>query len=404
MDRLEKPLGTRHRGGRPPGCRRPSRRCSGRDRHRTAACGRARQAAPGPTGRRPRAMTLTSRPGQALLEDDPRRPGRLGRARPRLGQQGDEVGLGAGRVVAQRRRPCRRRGRRPSRRGRCRPRRAPRRTPGRHRARRPRTSGCGPSGRRPPRRSRGRTPCSSRSGRRPRSVRRRGSTAATRASATPAASGASGPTTTSSADIARAAPTTASGTRASTSRRTTTRGSAPIATLPGATATWLTPGSADSFQASACSRPPPPTMRIRVGMIGWLMGGSSRAVASRTGRRRLRPGPGDDRRSGHGRSMAHRSVGALDRLGPLRSDRDEHDRHAGGLLESGHVAPGVLGQLGQRPGGVDRIGPAGEPLVDGRRPGERPRRSTASCPPAGRRSRTRRTGGSRRSRTGCRSC
>ena len=81
--------------------------------------------------------------------------------------------------------------------------------------------------------------------------------------------------------------------------------------------------------------------------------------------------PVDGRRHArHRRAMAHRAVGPLDRLGPLRPDRDEHDRHAGRLLQRGHVAPGVLGQLGQRPDVVDRLGPAREALVDRGRPGE----------------------------------
>ena len=59
------------------------------------------------------------------------------------------------------------------------------------------------------------------------------------------------------------------GGRAPSTQRT--RGSSPIASLPGATTTRLTPGSPDSFQASACSRPPPPTTRIRVGITAGLI-------------------------------------------------------------------------------------------------------------------------------------
>ena len=61
-----------------------------------------------------------------------------------------------------------------------------------------------------------------------------------------------------------------------------TRGSSAMAPLPGATMTSLTPGSALSFQASACSRPPPPTMRMRVGMrrLAALTPGSPAGCAS----------------------------------------------------------------------------------------------------------------------------
>ena len=52
--------------------------------------------------------------------------------------------------------------------------------------------------------------------------------------------------------------------------------------IPGATRTSFTPGSAASFQASACSRPPPPTIRIRV---GW----TSRAHRRPRGRPRIGP-------------------------------------------------------------------------------------------------------------------
>ena len=51
-----------------------------------------------------------------------------------------------------------------------------------------------------------------------------------------------------------------------------TRGSSRDPADPGATTISLTPGSAPSFQARACSRPPPPTTRIRVGITGRLIG------------------------------------------------------------------------------------------------------------------------------------
>ncbi len=141
------------------------------------------------------------------------------------------------------------------------------------------------------------------------------------ASATPAASGASGPTTTSSTARCRATSTIARGSSGSTFARRT-RASRAIASDPGATTTSFTPGSAASFQASACSRPPPPTMRIRVGITGIAIasppprpaGGSAarpaRSSASARARRSAarwgrRPAPRAPRRSA-GRSRASR--------------------------------------------------------------------------------------------------
>ena len=124
----------------------------------------------------------------------------------------------------------------------------------------------GPSGRRRPRRCRGRTPCWIRSGRRRATARRprtrpRAAHPRRRPPAAPP-----GPTTTSSTAWARATATTAGPSSGSTGTQRT-RGSVAIPALPGATMTSLTPGSAASFQARACSRPPPPTTRMRVGMI-----------------------------------------------------------------------------------------------------------------------------------------
>ena len=149
--------------------------------------------------------------------------------------------------------------------------------------------------------------------------------AASSASATPTESGASGPTTTSSTDAARATPTTASGSSGSTGTQRT-RGSAAIAALPGATTTSLPPGSCASFHARACSRPPPPSTRTRVGW--WRLTGASCPSSGGL----------------HG-PVAHRPPRPLDGLGPLRPDGDEDDRDAGVLLERGHVAPRVLGQV-----------------------------------------------------------
>ena len=109
------------------------------------------------------------------------------------------------------------------------------------------------------------------------------------------------------------------------------------------------------------------------------------------GERVLAAAAADDRGSGsawrsgvmRGR-LARRRIGPpgpLDRLGPLRPDRDEDDRHAGVLLERGHVAAGVLGQVGERPDVVDRLGPARELLVDRRRARQRRAAATASLDP-----------------------
>ena len=109
--------------------------------------------------------------------------------------------------------------------------------------------------------------------------------AARSASATPAPSGASGPTTTSSAACARASAVTAVGSSGSTAA-VRTCGSPAIAAPPGATRTSFTPGSRPSFQAMACSRPPPPSTSTLVGMtrvmrsvVGrWRLGRHARSI------------------------------------------------------------------------------------------------------------------------------
>src|SRR3954447_9749068 len=169
-----------------------------------------------------------------------------------------------------------------------------------------------------------------------------GTPASTRASPIPAASGCSGPTTANSTASDRARATTAFASSGSTSGRTTTRGSSAIPSEPGATITRLTPGSAPSFHASACSRAPRPSTRIRVGM--------TRLTALRSRRQR--------------RAVTNWPPRALDRLRPLRTHRHEHDRRAGELLESRHVASGVLGQVAERANAVNRLVPAGKRLVD----------------------------------------
>ena len=80
------------------------------------------------------------------------------------------------------------------------------------------------------------------------------------ASATPATSGASGPTTTRSARVARASPVTCPASVTVTSCRWA---SSAIPGLPGATCRSVTSGSAASARASACSRPPEPRRRTR---------------------------------------------------------------------------------------------------------------------------------------------
>ncbi len=80
------------------------------------------------------------------------------------------------------------------------------------------------------------------------------------ASATPATSGASGPTTTRSAPVARARPATCPLSVRSTGCWWP---SCARPGLPGATCRSVTSGSADSARASACSRPPVPRRRTR---------------------------------------------------------------------------------------------------------------------------------------------
>ena len=179
------------------------------------------------------------------------------------------------------------------------------------------------------------------------------------------------------------ASTTAAGSSGSTGA-TRTCGSPAIPALPGATSTSLTPGSRPSFQASACSRPPPPSTRIRVGITSV----TNPTPCSCRGRRPVALGP----------------PRPLDGLRPLGPDRHEHDRHAGVRLERRHVASRVLGQVGEAADVVDRLLPALEVLVDRDRARRGRCRSTARRRRAGRRSRRRRTAGSSRCPTGCRAC
>ena len=78
----------------------------------------------------------------------------------------------------------------------------------------------------------------------------------------------------------RARATTAAGSSGSTPGSQRTRGSSAIASLPGATVISFTPGSPASFQASACSRPPPPTTTMRVGIDRGSCGQPRRGGAS----------------------------------------------------------------------------------------------------------------------------
>src|SRR3954453_3594449 len=84
-------------------------------------------------------------------------------------------------------------------------------------------------------------------------------------STTPAASGASGPTTTRSTSSSTAAPTMPSTSSAPTSRQRTPSRAMPA--LPGAAIRSGCCGLRMSARTSACSRPPPPTTRIRGGML-----------------------------------------------------------------------------------------------------------------------------------------
>src|SRR5512143_397227 len=84
------------------------------------------------------------------------------------------------------------------------------------------------------------------------------SPAARNASTMPAASGASGPTTVSATFCSRANATRSGN---AVSATLATAGSSAVPALPGATKTFATRGDCASFQASACSRPPPPMTR-----------------------------------------------------------------------------------------------------------------------------------------------
>ena len=88
----------------------------------------------------------------------------------------------------------------------------------------------------------------------------------------PAASGCSGPTTVS-AIFSRAAQASSAWT--SVILIFSSRGSSAVPPLPGATNTACTLGDCDSFHASACSRPPPPTTRTfmrQFPFLGFLFG------------------------------------------------------------------------------------------------------------------------------------
>ena len=140
-----------------------------------------------------------------------------------------------------------------------------------------------PSGRRPPRRPRGRTPSTSRAARPPRSgpedrdpgrpqrIGDPGRRAAPPARRRPAP-----------AACARASATTAAGSSGSTAAHADAAARRRSRRCPGATSTSFTPGSRPSFQASACSRPPPPRTRIRVGITS-VIGGSHRLRPASSG-------------------------------------------------------------------------------------------------------------------------
>ena len=115
------------------------------------------------------------------------------------------------------------------------------------------------------------------------------------ASATPATSGASGPTTTRSAPVARARPATCPLSVRSTG---CWWASCAMPGLPGATCRSVTSGSADSARASACSRPPVPRRRTR------------------TARAYPRPGPAPWR-GGRGVQASGRSCSVWSRRGPV---------------------------------------------------------------------------------------
>ena len=309
VDGLEHPLDRRRRRGPAAASTPPSRRCSGRGPRRTGACGRGRRAgrwrasrrrwrSRWPRGRRaaPRSRAPDTSAGRPT-----RKPGSRSRA-----CSADSVTitpLPPARPSALRTAPA--------------PSAASSRTKASAAAAR---LGAGeracarPSGRRP-RRSppRGSTPWRSRGAPPPAMARRRGS-GPRRARRRPRPRAGPPARSRPARPQRRCAPpqTTAAGSRGSTPARRRTRGSAAIAALPGATSTSFRPGSAASFQARACSRPPLPTIRTRVGVTS-VTGPSPRARASR---------PGDPA------AVAHRTPCPLDRLRSLRADGHEDDRDA----------------------------------------------------------------------------
>ena len=189
VDRGEQARRPRRRADRRPGCRPPSRPCSVPCRRRRVACGRARPAARSPRRPSQSAMRLASRP-TSRSSTTTTAPGSVQHGPDRVGRGPDASSqtvtpLPAARPSALTTQPA--------------PPSASRGREGDRRLGFGERRGLGHPDARPPPRSRGRTPCSTRSGRPPGSARRPRSRPPRSASATPAARGASGPTTTSSA-------------------------------------------------------------------------------------------------------------------------------------------------------------------------------------------------------------
>ena len=169
------------------------------------------------------------------------------------------------------------------------------------------TPGRGPSARRPLARPRGRTPCESRCARPPGRAEhgepgRRGAHRRRPPRAAPPAR-----STTSSAASARGADDRLGIQRVDAGRQRT-RDSAAIAALPGR----------DDHLVHA---------RLAGELPGERVLARAAADDQRPRRRRC------DASSGQPGPAAHRPPGPLDRLGPLRPHRHEHDRHAGELLD-----------------------------------------------------------------------
>src|SRR3989441_7167185 len=168
--------------------------------------------------------------------------------------------------------------------------------------------------------------------------------ASRRRSARPATSGASGPTTVRSIRSRRANATRPSSASAVSGTHTAWRA---MPGLPGAVNSAVTRGLWAIFQASACSRPPPPTISILIGAA------PARPRHSVGGLRQVRPGWVPSRRSSfHRPARPRHSVGGLRQVRPgcVPSRRSSFHRPARPRTLVGRLDELEVGARDPRPG------------------------------------------------------